>query len=480
MPSRSTSARWRFEEKALGPDHPDVATSLNNLAVLYRQPRPLRRRRAALQAGAGDPGEGARARPSRCRSLSLNNLAELYREPRLATPTPSRSTSGRWRSGRRRSARPSRCRDIAEQPGCALRNQGRYADAEPLYKRALAIREKALGADHPDVADTLNNLADPLRQQRQQRKRTRLFAQSDGCRHRSRSHRDDRRAAQRGRGRSRRAAHGLLCSSCRQSCSGGAASGSSRRRSSAAKRSSWRNGRLVGGRGRGPANGPALCRRHRRLAALVRERQDLSAFWRGLDKALIEALAKPEGQRNAARIEAIRKQVAGHRECACRQRRPSGGRVSRTMRRWRTRSRSTRRRCKTSSAREEALVFFLAGDKESYVFALTREAFEWKTIPLGAAALSEKVTAFRRGLDVDALRRGLQRVECAQAEADKRGLGARGLRAGQRSARAVRSRRSRTSFTARSSVRSRRWSGTSSISSWCPRARSRRCRSICW
>ena len=36
------------------------------------------------------------------------------------------------------------------------------------------------------------------------------------------------------------------------------------------------------------------------LAALVRERQDLSAFWRGLDKALIEALAKPGGESNAA------------------------------------------------------------------------------------------------------------------------------------------------------------------------------------
>ena len=37
--------------------------------------------------------------------------------------------------------------------------QGRYAEAEPLYKRALAIREKALGPDHPDVAPSLNNLA---------------------------------------------------------------------------------------------------------------------------------------------------------------------------------------------------------------------------------------------------------------------------------------------------------------------------------
>ena len=37
--------------------------------------------------------------------------------------------------------------------------QGQYAQAEPLYKRALAIDEKALGPDHPDVAVSLNNLA---------------------------------------------------------------------------------------------------------------------------------------------------------------------------------------------------------------------------------------------------------------------------------------------------------------------------------
>ena len=30
--------------------------------------------------------------------------------------------------------------------------QGQYAQAEPLYKRALAIWEKALGPDHPYVA----------------------------------------------------------------------------------------------------------------------------------------------------------------------------------------------------------------------------------------------------------------------------------------------------------------------------------------
>jgi CHAT domain-containing protein len=39
------------------------------------------------------------------------------------------------------------------------RAQGRYTEAEPLYKRALAIDEKALGPDHPDVGRDLNNLA---------------------------------------------------------------------------------------------------------------------------------------------------------------------------------------------------------------------------------------------------------------------------------------------------------------------------------
>ena len=37
--------------------------------------------------------------------------------------------------------------------------QERYAEAEPLFKRALAIREKSLGRDHPDVGQSLNNLA---------------------------------------------------------------------------------------------------------------------------------------------------------------------------------------------------------------------------------------------------------------------------------------------------------------------------------
>ncbi|MFL5590081.1 MAG: tetratricopeptide repeat-containing protein, partial [Ktedonobacteraceae bacterium] len=38
-------------------------------------------------------------------------------------------------------------------------SQGKYPQAEPLYQQALAIREKALGPEHPDVASTLSSLA---------------------------------------------------------------------------------------------------------------------------------------------------------------------------------------------------------------------------------------------------------------------------------------------------------------------------------
>lgn len=43
--------------------------------------------------------------------------------------------------------------------------QGKYAEAEPLYERSQAIREKVLGPDHLDVATTLHNRAELLESQ---------------------------------------------------------------------------------------------------------------------------------------------------------------------------------------------------------------------------------------------------------------------------------------------------------------------------
>jgi len=53
--------------------------------------------------------------------------------------------------------------DKYNDAGTAAYNQGQYAQAEPLYKRSLQIKEKALGPDHPDLATGLENYAKLLR-----------------------------------------------------------------------------------------------------------------------------------------------------------------------------------------------------------------------------------------------------------------------------------------------------------------------------
>jgi tetratricopeptide (TPR) repeat protein len=54
-------------------------------------------------------------------------------------------------------------------------NQGQYGKAEPLLQRALATVEKALGPEDPDVAISLNNLAELYRSQGQYRKAEPLY-----------------------------------------------------------------------------------------------------------------------------------------------------------------------------------------------------------------------------------------------------------------------------------------------------------------
>ncbi len=39
-------------------------------------------------------------------------------------------------------------------------SQGRYTEAEPLYKRALAIWEKAIGPDYPHVILVMESMAE--------------------------------------------------------------------------------------------------------------------------------------------------------------------------------------------------------------------------------------------------------------------------------------------------------------------------------
>jgi tetratricopeptide (TPR) repeat protein len=48
--------------------------------------------------------------------------------------------------------------------GGLLQSQGRLEEAVPFYERTLAILEKALGPEHPDVATSLENSATLLRE----------------------------------------------------------------------------------------------------------------------------------------------------------------------------------------------------------------------------------------------------------------------------------------------------------------------------
>jgi tetratricopeptide (TPR) repeat protein len=55
--------------------------------------------------------------------------------------------------------------DLVADASGLLKTQGDLAGARPLLERALAIYEKALGAEHPDTATSLNNLAGLLKTQ---------------------------------------------------------------------------------------------------------------------------------------------------------------------------------------------------------------------------------------------------------------------------------------------------------------------------
>jgi tetratricopeptide (TPR) repeat protein len=64
---------------------------------------------------------------------------------------------------------------LLNQAGLYLDNRGRYTDAEPFYKRALAIREKTLDPQHQDVATSLSHLAKLYKAQGQYAKAEPLY-----------------------------------------------------------------------------------------------------------------------------------------------------------------------------------------------------------------------------------------------------------------------------------------------------------------
>jgi tetratricopeptide (TPR) repeat protein/serine/threonine protein kinase len=144
--------------------HPDVVACLSNLAQLLRQQgeyasaRSLLERALAIREASLGPQHPDVA-------LSLNSLASVLM---LQDALPS----ARLLLERALAICEASLGPLHPQLSSTLNNlagvlqyQGEYALARPLLERALAIREASLGAQHPDVAESLNNLARVLQAQ---------------------------------------------------------------------------------------------------------------------------------------------------------------------------------------------------------------------------------------------------------------------------------------------------------------------------
>ncbi len=152
----------KIREQVLGPNHPQVATSLNNLALLYKtqgqygEALPLYQRALKIDEQAYGPNHPEVA-------TDLNNLAALYHaqgQYEEALPLYQRALKiDEQALGPDHPDVATSLNNLAE----LYRDLGQYEEALPLYQRALKIREQALVPDHPDVATSLNNLAELYR-----------------------------------------------------------------------------------------------------------------------------------------------------------------------------------------------------------------------------------------------------------------------------------------------------------------------------
>jgi tetratricopeptide (TPR) repeat protein/CHAT domain-containing protein len=394
-----------IKEKALGPNHPDVADSLNNLANAhhaqgkYAEAVEFHQRALAIREKALGPSHPEVA-------YSLNNLAIMYQEQ--GNYAEAVELLQRALAIREKAFGPSHP-DVAkslDSLAFVYQAQGKYAESVELNQRALAIREKALGPNHPRVAASLNDLA--------------LVYRSAG-------------KADLALAYSRRATAAVLIHTATGDTGGqrtGNAAGLIEQRAwffvlhvanlAAAGRAGLEPLPALGHEGFETAQwavqssaGAAVQQMALRfasgdnaLATLVRDNQDLAAAWRGQDKALIAALSKPEGQQDRATLDGLRRQIAATEAKLA----ANEARLDKEFPDYAALAKPKPLAVEDAQkllSTEEALVFILPGDKESYVFALTRDAFDWQPIPLDKQVLAEKVSAFRHGLDVDALNKSV-------------------------------------------------------------------------
>ena len=146
-----------MRKRLLGDEHPDVASSLNNLANLYdsqgryTEAEPLYQQALEMRKRLlGDEHPSV--------ASSLNNLAALYRSQGRYTEAETlyQQALELWKRllGDEHPSVASSLNNLA----AVYRSQGRYTEAEPLYQQALEIFEQTLGTEHPYTITVRNNL----------------------------------------------------------------------------------------------------------------------------------------------------------------------------------------------------------------------------------------------------------------------------------------------------------------------------------
>jgi len=363
-----------ISERSLGPGHPDTGRALNNLATLYEKlgrhgdSEPLFRRALSIYEKAGGPDNPAVA-------TLLNNLGQVAKVTgRHAEAEPLIRRSLTIREKVLGQDHPDVARSLNNMADLYER-QRRYADAEPLYRRALSIRERAVGPDHPETATSTNNLAYLLRLEDRVNEALPLLA----------------RLIVTGRAQARVALPVLYDAQRQQLVASGTALDDALNviqrgaQSSAASAVNKLAVRLAAG--------------NDRLAELVRRDQDLGSEAESLDKSIMAAVSKDRAKRDPSAEQRARDRIsaiAGERarlQKTLSAEFPDYSALSNPMP-------LTSKEVQSLLSADEAMVLFAVVEKESYVVALTRDAVDWKPIPLGADALSEKIIAFRRGLDI--------------------------------------------------------------------------------
>ena len=384
-----------IKEQVFGATHPDLAPTLNNLGLTYQQKgkheeaEPLLKRSLAIREQALGMNHPYVAR-------TLSSLVKLYIAQRKYVEAESLARRQLAITEQAFGANHPEVAYALNNIAKVAQGQGKHAEAEGLYKHSLAIMQSSFGAHHPGVAYILDQLAsiyeqtdrseDALAHARRATAAILAHAAADlpssgqteqpaGLIEQRASY-FRRHVAYLGTATYKHIEHEQALAEEALITAQWAA------HSSAASALHQMTARFAGGQSA--------------LGTLVRERQDLAAQWRETDRALIAALS--EGQERAV-TEALRNQltnIESRRDAATRRLekefpdyaalaspKPLGAQnVQRLL------------------GPDEALLFWLLGEKQSHVFALTQLSFTWKTIPVSAKELSERIVNFREGLNV--------------------------------------------------------------------------------